>query len=192
MKNSKEKLTRDLVILEQMAEEMPSYLMSDTLFWPMMKGDMPRLTLGGYLMRQYRLLALADLLDEGERTRLETAVAQFEEAIDEHVVRVEQKAHQELHTRLRQWGEHLKDFQNSKSISAANYSADVEVRAIIAALVNWLQTAPYQLDPKISPQIRRLDTNLRRHWRSGAFVWPDEWMPAYPQDGYWWLYGQFK
>lgn len=192
MINGKEKLTRDLAILEQMAAEMSSYLMSDSVFWPMMKGDMPRLTLGGYLMRQQRLLALANLLDEAERVRLETAVAQFNEAIVEHVVRLEQKAHQELHTRLRQWGEHLKDFRESKSVSAANYSADAAVRAMIAALINLMQTPPYRLDPKIQPQAERLDANLRRRWRPGAFVWPAAWKPAYPQADYWWLYGHLK
>lgn len=192
MGSGKKKLRRDLAILEQMAQEMPSFLMSDVTFWPMMKGDMPRLTLGGYLLRQHRLLALSDLLDEGEKVCLETAVSQFDAARVEHVVRLEQKAHQELHTRLRQWGEHLKDFHASKSVSTANYSTDVAVRAMIEALIKLMQTPPYRLDPKIMPQVERLDKNLHLSWHSGAFVWPAEWMPAYPQEEYWWLYGHLK
>ncbi len=192
MKNGIEKLRRDLDILEQMAQEMPSYLMSDSVFWPMIKGDMPRLTLGGYLLRQHRLLALPELLNEEERRRRETAVSQFDAARTEHIVRVEEKADQELHVRLRLWGEHLKDFQESKSLSAANYSSDVTVRAMIDALIRLMQTPPYRLDPKILSQVERLDNHLRLHWQSGDFVWPAEWTPAYPQEDYWWLYGRLK
>ena len=56
------KLTRDLSILVAMAAEMETYLNSDVLFWHMSTSHMPALTLGGYLMRQHRLLALRDLL----------------------------------------------------------------------------------------------------------------------------------
>lgn len=184
-----EKLRQDLEILEAMAAEMDSYLKSDVLFWPMANGNMPRLTLGGYLMRQHRLLALENLLAEGEKARLETAVAQFNDALVEMIVRLEQRAHQELEARLRQWAEYLKDLARESASSSAYYATAVETRAMISALVNKLKLPPYQLNERILQQITMFDGNLRRRWHSGDFVWPVEWQSAYPQGIYWWLYG---
>ena len=189
MSEGMEKLRQDLEIIEAMAAEMDSYLKSDVLFWPMTNGNLPRLTLGGYLMRQYRLLALEDLLDEGEKERLDTAVSQFNEALVEKIVRLEQRTHQELEARMRQWAEYLKDLSRESASSSAYYATAVETRAMISALVNKLKLPPYQLNDRILQQITMFDGNLRRRWHSGDFVWPEEWQPAYPKAVYWWLYG---
>lgn len=178
-------LKNDLKVLEAMVAEMPDYLRSDVLFWPM--GSMPKLTLGGYFMRQHRLQALADLLSEEEKGRLDTAVRTFDEATQESVVRLEEKAHKELEARIRQWGESLREMKN---MSASYYRTAVETRAMIAALVNKLQTKPYELQPRLVSQVNLLDGNLRNNWQSGDFVWPPEWESAYPRLNYWWLYGK--
>jgi hypothetical protein len=182
-----EKLQRDLVVLEAMVAEMPAYLRSDVLFWPMGSGSMPRLTLGGYLMRQHRLQTLADLLSEAEQERLNTAVRTFDDATQETIVRLEEKAHTELEARIRQWGESLREMKN---MSVAYYRTAVETRAMIAALVNKLQSKPYELQSRFVSQVNLLDGNLRNNWQSGDFIWPPEWEPAYPRLNYWWLYGQ--
>lgn len=184
-----QKLRRDLTILEAMASEMDDYLKSDVLFWQMMKGTLPKLTLGGYLMRQHRLLALRDLLDETEQTRLDTAVVRFNDALVEKVVRLEQKAERELGARVRQWGEYLKDLEWERNASVANYRSAVDTRAMIAALIGKMQTAPYRLNARFLNQTKMLDASLRRIWRRGEFVWPESWRPAYPEDEFWWLYG---
>lgn len=188
MSEGVEKLRRDVEILAAMAGEMEAYLRSDVLFWRIMDATMPRLTLGGYLMRQHRLLALEHLLEEEGRGVMETAVIQYNQALVEKIVRLEQKIHRELEARLRQWGEYLRDLHKDKR--AANYAAMVETRAMIEALVGQLQLPPYQLDVRVPPQIMLLDNNLRRYLRRGEFVWPVEWQPAYPESVYWWLYGE--
>ena len=65
------RLKRDLEIMEAMSSEMDEYLRSQTLFWPMMKGNLPRLTIGGYLVREDRLVKLDKLLDESQQIRLQ-------------------------------------------------------------------------------------------------------------------------
>jgi len=55
MKNSTKRLKKDLDILKAMVEELTNYLSSDVLYWPMFKASYPKMTLGGYLMRQRRL-----------------------------------------------------------------------------------------------------------------------------------------
>lgn len=187
-----EKLTYDSEILTAMASEMDSYLKSDVLFWNLSAPGMPRLTLGGYLLREQRLLALLYLLDEPTRAQVETAVTHFNQALVEKIVRFEQKAHVELDARLRQWREFLRDVEQGVARQRSNYATAVEPRAMLAALIDRLGMPPYRLQPEPVAQLAALDAQLRRAWEAGDFIWPEEWQPAYPRLSYWWLYGQPK
>ena len=182
-----EKLERNLDTLEAMAAEMDEYLRSDVLFWPMRRGDLPRLTLGGYLMREHRLLQLRSLLDMQEQKRLHQAINRYQEALEEKVVRLEKKAHEELEARLRQWGEYLGEAKRGAGIDY--YGSSAETRAMIEALITQLRVPPYKLDEEVPKKVALLDRELRRIWEPGEFVWPQEWKGAYPQERYWWLYG---
>jgi hypothetical protein len=189
MRKAAEKLHEDLDILEAMASEMNEYLRSDVLFWPMAKGSMPRLTLGGYLMRERRLESLRDQLSPAEQQRLADAQERFRQATEEQVVRFEQRAHQELHARLRQWSEYLRDLKGDASANQGYYPSAVETRAMLDALVERLKTPPYQLEERAVNNLATLDQNLRQRWRGGDYVWPSAWQSAYPRDRFWWLYG---
>ncbi|MDX1662889.1 MAG: hypothetical protein R3272_03785 [Candidatus Promineifilaceae bacterium] len=182
-----EKLKHDLTVLEAMAGAMDDYLRSEILFYPLRRGDLPQLTLGGYLMRQHRLLALRDLLNMQEQARLHEAINTFNEALQEKVVRFERKAHDELQARLRQWREYLQEVKQGQNI--AYYDSAVDTRAMIKALIDQLRVPPYELDEEVPRAVGRLDRELSRIWDRGDFVWPTEWQPAYPRDSYWWLYG---
>lgn len=190
MTSSAEKLAQDLEILQVMADQMDDYLRSETLFWPMGYSDMPMLTLGGYWLRQHRLTALRSLLTSEQQAQLDAAIQTFDTAVSERIVRTEARAHTELEARIRQWGEYLRDLASKKSAEVASYPAQVEVRAIIAALVDQLQQRPYTLDPKLASAATSLDPGLRARLSGGEFVWPDEWQPAYPKAAYWFLYGR--
>ncbi len=184
------RLKRDLEILEAMSSEMDEYLRSQTLFWPMMKGNLPRLTIGGYLVREDRLVKLDKLLDESQQIRLQDAIAQFNSAIVEKVVRFEQRAHEELHARLRQWGEYLKEL-GDKSLGMGDYYAShVQTRLMIAVLIKRLESPPYELDQRVFDQLRLYDNLLGNYWTPGPFTWLSEWQSAYPEDHYWWLFGR--
>lgn len=189
MSTGRKKLERDLVILTAMAEGMADYLKSDILFGKLSDNSMPMLTLGGYLMREHRLLSLTDLLSSAEQAQLETAVWQFNSALVEKIIRLETKGRKELDARLRQMEEYLRDLQNKKG-AGMNYETAVEPRVMIAALIHKLEMAPYQLDERVLQQVDLLDRHLRRRWSPGDFIWPEEWQPAYPQIDYWWLYGR--
>lgn len=191
MDNGAEKLARDLDIMEAMSVEMGEYLDSDVLFWPMSGkgGTMPMLTLGGYLMREHRLLALDDQLDEMDKERLDATVDRFNQALEDRIVRFETKANSELEARLRQWQEYLRDLDRGSADKTSNYATAVETRAMIDALINRLEMPPYQLDMRSLQNLAALDTTLRDRWLPGDFVWPAGWQPAYPVDKDWWLYG---
>lgn len=185
-----EKLHQDLEFVELLAEQIDAYLMSDTIFWKTVETNLPDLTLGGYLMRQHRLLALRDLLAETEQSRLDTAVIQFNQALVEKGPFFERKASRELEARLRQWHEYLKELDEENADSAAYYSSAVETRVMIAALIDKLQATADQLEAHLPEKLNVLDKKLRQHWQSGRFIWAQEWQRAYPQTPYWWLYGR--
>jgi len=185
----KSKFDRDVAIIVAMSAEVADYLDSDVLFWSMQSSGMPKLTLGGYLMRQYRLLTLADQLSMEEQQQLNRAVSHFNRALIERVVRFEKKAHVELEARIRQWGELLRDVEIEGKIAPGNYATAVETRAMLAAITEKLQKRPYQLQPRVMPRIDLLDRNLQRYWEPGNFIWSTDWQEAYPQVDFWWLYG---
>ncbi len=183
-----EKLKQDLVTLEAFAEEMDAYLRADGLFRPM--GPLlPQLTLGGYLMRQYRLLHLRGRLDSAENQRLDHALTRYQQALVEKIVRFEQHAYHELDARLRQWKEYLRDLQGDPSSGTSYYATAVEPRVMLDALVEQLTSPPYRLESDVPQRLIPLDRHLRARQHGDDFVWPIEWQAAYPRDRFWYLYG---
>ena len=186
-----QKLQQDLEIIVAMAAQMEAYLPSDVLFWPCTLSSMPRLTLGGYLMRQHRLVALFDLLTQAQQNQLQAAMTEYHTALEDRTVIFEQKAHKELDSRLRQWSEHLRDMRADRG-RAVNYATAAETRVMIEVIARQLQKYPYQLNPEFGYRLKNIDAGLLAHWQKGAFVWPDEWQSAYPPTEFWWLYGEPK
>lgn len=182
------KLEQDVAIVTAMSEELADYLRHDVLFWPMSVSTMPRLTLGGLFMRLHRLSALRDWLAPEKQATFDHTLSQVNEVLSDQTVATEQRAHQEIEARLRQWQNSIRDWQQSHPTPAL-YAAGVEVRAILAALLDTLATPPYRLDSTLQERVQGLDRALRGRWQSGAFVWPPAWQPAYPPERYWWLYG---
>lgn len=192
MNNEYTVILHDLSILEEMAAHMDAYLMSDAKEWSLPRLNMPKLTIGGYLMRQERLLALKTELKEEDLNRLSEAIKLFDEALVEKVVRFETRAHQELHTRIGEWVNHLRDLGRRSSIEVNYYVGIVDIRVVITCLMEKLQTRPYRLDTSILEEMRELDHNLRQRLVDHSFIWDSVWEPAYPRDKYWWLYGYPK
>jgi len=190
MSESINRLRKDLKVLEAMAAEMDDYLRHDAMFWPLGDSGLPRLTLGGYLMRQHRLSLLRQLLDENEQVRFERAIDTFNKALVEKVVRFEQHAHDELHARLRQWSEYLRELNQDSAAAGDFYASAVETRAMIAALLDKMEMPPYKVDKRVFDELGVYDRALSNHWLADGFVWPSEWQPAYPRSAYWWLYGR--
>ena len=189
MQDGNERLAHDVAALSAMAGQMAEYLDSEILFWPLGRSSLPMLTLGGYLLREHRLLALPELLTDEQRTQVDAAVFQFNQVLADRVVRFEVKAHHELEARLRQWTESLKEIEHGTLQRSSNYDTLVETRAMIQALLDRLALPPYRAEARLEPQVALLDTRLHSRWTPGDFVWPTAWQPAYPRSEYWWLYG---
>lgn len=182
-----ENLQTDLKILERFAELTPTYLNSETLFYPT-GPNIPEMTFGGILLRQHRLLLLKPLLTPSDAYRLDVAVANFQAALDNNIVRFEKRCYRELAARLRQWKEYLRDLQNDRS--AFNYyKTAVEPRVMIDVILQQLNLPPYSPPEYTQERVLKLDALLRLRWLSGDFVWDEAWQSAYPQNDFWYLYG---
>ncbi|NCF66664.1 MAG: hypothetical protein GWP61_11865 [Chloroflexi bacterium] len=182
-------LLHDLLILEEMAANMAAYLDSDVKQWTIPRANMPRLTIGGYLMRQQRLKALQDRLQPDAHARYWVAVQKFDEALVERIVRFEVRANQELHTRIAEWVNYLRDLGGHVANEANYYAGIVDTRVVINSLINQLQKRPYQLDQGVLEEVESLDNNLRLRLEGHEFIWEGVWKPAYPPEESWWLYG---
>ena len=192
MKEERQTAKRDLAILEVMVAEMNAYLMSEATHWTMEKGDMPKLTIGGCLMRCQRLPIVRDQLGEKAQQQLDKAVQTFANALSENVVRFEKRMHQELHARLADWSNYLRHMASRMMADVDYFASVVDTRVVIEVMIDELQKPAYQFDKQILEQVTTLDNNLKGRWQIGEFVWPAVWQPAYPPETYWWLYGRPK
>ncbi len=182
-------LRDDLAILCQMVHHADAYLVSDATRWDMAVANMPPMTIGGVLMRLRRLNVLREQLNAEEQHRLETAGSAFDAALFEKVVRFEQRAHDELHTRLREWTTYLRDVPSKSAAAVDNYAGKVDGRVVIDELVAKLGEPPYQQAPRLAADIAAVDNRLRALWVPGGFVWDPVWEAAYAPNRFWYLYG---
>lgn len=186
--NSFEKLQKDLHVLEKFAELTGEYLGTEKLFYHV-GPHYPEMTFGGYLLRQYRLVALRNLLDSAENLRLDQAISLFSQQIKESVVRFEAHCLYELKARLRQWSENEAEWQLRPNM-LTYYATSVEPRVMITHLLDVMSQPPYRIDPNFSHQVTILDNSLKARWEGDQFVWAPEWQVAYPQTTFWFLYGK--
>ncbi len=189
MHSKRDLFERDLYTLETMVAHLPDYLISDSTAWGIYKHDIPKLTIGGCLMRQHRLSAMQALLSPQQQERLHNTISTLNEILANNVVRFEQKSHQELHARLGEWMHCLRHLSKHIDEDGCYYGDKVDIRVVISALIYQMQQDPFKLEEQITTQVQTLDNNLKTRWQSGEFVWIQEWQGAYPANEYWYLYG---
>jgi len=180
-----------LHIFTEMNLKLADYLQATSTQWTMF-GDLPKLTLGGCLMRAHRLSALQQQFDAKELAQFQEDKRQLEKNLTSNIAMSMRRLHQEAHLFLGQWCNYLGPTHRQMVSDAAYYANVVDTRVVIEALVNKLRERPFALDENVQTELTALDNNLRHRWQSGQFVWSLLWRSAYPKDKYWWLYGYPK
>lgn len=187
--NNLQLVEKDTAILKEMVANMPDYLDSRATHWTLPQPNMPKLTIGGCLMRLHRLQAIYNDLPLGLQQQIKRGVQQFDDALKERIVRFEVRATEELHDRLSEWCSYLRYIKTQAAGNGAYYQRIVDTRVVIAALVDKLSQKPFRLDPSATDEMAQFDKLLRTIWQPGEFIWEPVWQPAYPQEPYWFLYG---
>ncbi|GAB4574991.1 MAG: hypothetical protein Kow0077_24290 [Anaerolineae bacterium] len=187
-------ISRDLYILQAMVEPFEAYLISNELFWPLygnLREGMPRLTIGGYLLRRHRLTALRDLMDADQQSALDAALATLEGIKAEWTLHYFQKLEQDWHMRLHLLQEFLRDCQEiHRGDCFESWPPHAEHRTVAHHLLAEWQDHTSDLKTQ-KAELHRIDNGLRQHLLSGEtghFLWSAALQPAYPRETFWWLW----
>jgi hypothetical protein len=181
-------LARDVRILSAMASNLTPYLYENEMYG-YLSGDLPKLTLGGVLLRLYRLNRLGHLLDADQRSRVQQAQHQFETERIQWAAHYEMKLPRELGKRIHALDVFLQECHEDLQACAAGYPTQAEKRTMIEHLAaeSGLRNC---LDEELRTHLTQVDNKLRRSLEDGMFVFIDERLKeVYPPDQFWWLYG---
>lgn len=180
-------LDHDVEVLAAMASSLTPYLYEDEIYG-YLGGDMPRLTLGGLLLRLFRLSRLEDHLSAEQLVQVQDAHINFDAERSKWAVHYENKIQRELLMRIESLERFLKDCVEDAQGCAAGYPTESEKRTMIHHLyqeANEQDVVPHD----IQLRMHEVDGQLRRVFREGEFITDERLKGVYPPDTFWWLYG---
>lgn len=180
----------DVRAVAAMAAALTPYIYENELYGAML-GSLPRLTVGGLLMRLHRLSAIRSSLTPAQQQTVAQAQAQFDQVRKEWAVAYEGKLQRELPVRVKTYSELIKDCSDDLRRCADIYPSEIEKRVIIEGLRAEAEKH-HVLDAQVANQIQSLDATLRRFTMPADFIWDKRLEPAYPRDQYGYLYAVVK
>lgn len=180
----------DLRYVQAGVEQIENYLLSNDIYRPVGvnapfgETPYPQLTLGVLLLASQRLRATAILpSQQAEATRLEMAL----QASRSHWRSAwGKKAAAEFHARLNLWSDFLQDYHKEPAAHYDRYPYEVGRRVVLELLL------PETIDlPEAERQLlAALDQALHAIFHPGSFVWEPGLRASFPQETYWYLYGE--
>ena len=180
------------VYLQAGLKEVERYLLSDELFWPLNivsdpgEPSFPNLTLGG--LRLHLAFARPLARTSAQRTTLQRTENEIETTHTRWRVAWERKASWEFKSRLRQWGNFIKEVRIDPEDNLSYYRYEVRLRVMLALLKPDIR----EVDPSYLEHLDSLDLLLRALFASGNFIWEPEFEPEFPAEKYWYLWGVLK
>jgi uncharacterized protein YukE len=171
--------------------EMRDYLLAKILYWPLQarapsgEPTYPMMTIGSVMlvMMQARALAMTTM-QSMELDRVE---------IDLYTLRKrwratwERKAHEEFHARLRRWSQFIVELRRQDEGFIPNYRYEVRWRVILELLTIDLDNISI-VDQNI---LAECDQQLLAELIPGEFIWESGFADGFPQEVYWYLWGNF-
>ncbi|NDJ84573.1 MAG: hypothetical protein GYB66_01680 [Chloroflexi bacterium] len=178
----------DLRVLKAMVAHLTPYLYEDELFGQV-DNRLPKLTLGGLLMRLYRLEQFAEHLSPAQRQDIQEARKHLEATQYEWLNHYKDKIQQELPSRINAINWYLDDCRQNPVGCDSGWPNEAEKRTIIAHLRDEAERLDI-LSRETKGMISDLDGRIRHFHKPGAFIWSDDLKPVYPRERFWWLYGR--
>ncbi len=180
----------DVRTVAAMADALTPYVYENELYGTL-GGSLPRLTIGGLLMRLQRLSALSSTLTPAQQQIVTRAQAQLDKVRQEWQVAYEGKIERELPSRIQSFGQLLKDCADDPRHCADAYPSEIEKRVIVQNLQTEAETRQ-TLTPDVARQLRNMDDQLRKYTQPADFIWDARLQAAYAKDAYWYLYVTIK
>jgi hypothetical protein len=178
--------------LEAGIKEAERYLLSKNLFWTLnvipVLGETgyPSLTLGSLLL--YKVHAKLLARTPAQETAYQQIELQFNAIYTQWRVAWEKKSTWEFKSRLRQWGNFLKEIRVDPEDHIGYYRYEVRLRVILDLLRPYLR----ELDPAHQEHLESLDILLKALFAPGKFIWEPELASEFPVKDYWYLWGLLK
>jgi hypothetical protein len=178
--------------LEAGHQEAERYLLSNDLFWTLNiaptfgEPGYPNLTLGTLLL--YETYARTLARTGSELAALDKIQANIHAVRNRWQVAWERKAAWEFKSRLRKWGDALKEIRIDPEDHIPYYHYDVRLRV----LIDLLQDEIREVNPEFQEHLDSLDLLLRALFSHGDFIWDPDLAEGFPTDKYWYLWGVLK
>lgn len=179
----------DLRALEAMASNLIPYLYEEPLYG-VISSNLPSLTVGGFLLRLYRLQNLEDLLTDNQQKHLSDAHLNFEHARSEWMVHYEGKVKHELRARINDLRNFVDEHSDDPVRSRNAYPVEATRRTIVANL--QIEAEVFNMwEDEFEDELGSVDKRLRSilDLDEPNFIWPSALEPIYPKQDFWWLYG---
>jgi hypothetical protein len=180
-------LDRDVRILSTMASNLTPYLYEQEMYG-YLGGDLPKLTLGGLLMRLHRLCRLDNVLSPEQQNQVQDARINFEAECSKWAVHYEHKLQHELLSRAQALIQFLDECGEDVPNCAASYPSQAEKRTMIEHLRAEAEEHEV-LSEELDALVKQVDQKLRRVLQEGEFITDTRLQSVYPSDQFWWMYG---
>jgi hypothetical protein len=180
-------LEHDLRALSAMASHLTPYLYESEMYGQI-SNDLPKLTLGGILLRLYRLTGLEQLLDADQQSILHDARINFEAEVSKWAVHYEAKLQHELKARIDALTLFLKECPEDLQTCGVNYPVQAENRTMIEHLADESKEHDVLSDDTLV-MLHQADQRLRQLFHDGDFISDDRLKQVYAHNRFWWLYG---
>lgn len=173
--------------LEAALALLEEYLLSPEVYWslraapPEGGSSYPSLTLGNVILALRRLrgmLGNEEFATHALSDRIHTLRTKWQ-------VAWEQKAVHEFQARLTLWRDFLEDFRRFPEENKDRYKYEVQRRVLLELLEEEAGTLP----DTFLELLQGLDQVLRYHLVRGSFIWEVKLESAFPDERFWYLYG---
>jgi hypothetical protein len=179
----------DLRYLRAGIDQLEEYLLSNDLYWPINASapagepPYPQLTPGSLLLARQRLQAT--LQTQTEQEQAGKLIERFNAVMMQWRTAWGKKCAADFHSRLRLWGDYLNEYRERPAANFDRYGYEVTRRVQL----HLLRPQAVDLPDAELENMGGLDKLLKAVFVHGAFVWPDELLPAFPEGIFWFLYG---
>ncbi len=181
-----------LSLLELQLEEFEAYLLSNQLYWPLSMhksagSESLRLTTGNLLLNINDISAHLEQLSEVQKQDFYNQMNVWNRMHQAWLSTMQKKALLELSSRINLWSAYLTELKDNKDL-AEHYKVEIRNRVICSLLADHTrETSEYF---SIHRKITLLDQQLNQMFQKGEFIWPENLKDIYPEDEFWFLYGQ--
>lgn len=158
-------------------EELPQYLSSEPLYWPLSQSITP-LTIGNLLFALRRLS-----VQIGSKSFVQEARLQLDEIRQTKRVHFQKKELQEVGSRIREWSMEGEEWEEN-GVTPASMKAGLRNRAVLELLLADLD----QVSQAEQIKLAGIDRSFENGTEPGPFIWKSEFEAAFTADKFWFLW----